>query len=67
MTEQELAHFKDCEAREWLRRYQAKKKELGNSKALIWWQKVLFDLERIRGEKATNELRERMNNARNKS
>ena len=66
MTEQELAHFKDCEAREWLRRYQSKKQELGKTKAFAWWQKTLSDLERIRGEKTTNELRERMN-ARNQS
>ena len=60
MTPEELEHFKDCEAQEWLRRYQAKKLTIGSKKALSWWQGVLGDLERIRGESATLDLRDRM-------
>ena len=65
MTPKELEHFKDCEAKEWLRRYQAKKLTIGSSKALLWWQGVLRDLERIRGESDTLDLRERMNRIKN--
>jgi hypothetical protein len=60
MTPKELEHFKDCEAQEWLRRYQVKKSMIGSKKALSWWQGVLGDLERIRGESATLDLRQRM-------
>jgi hypothetical protein len=64
MTPKELEHFKDCEAKEWLRRYQGKKLTIGSSKALFWWQGVLRDLERIRGESDTLDLRQRMNKLR---
>jgi hypothetical protein len=64
MTPKELEHFKDCEAKEWLRRYQAKKLTTGSRKALLWWQGVCVDLERIRGESDTLDLRQRMNNLR---
>jgi len=65
MTNEELEHFKDSEALEWIRRYNQKKLTIGSSKALLWWQGVLGDLQRIRGESATLDLRERMNKLRN--
>lgn len=61
MTPENLEHFKNCEAQEWLRRYNQKKLMIGSSKALLWWQGVLLDLQRIRGESATLDLRNRMN------
>jgi hypothetical protein len=64
MTPNELEHFKNCEALEWLRRYQKKKSMIGSSKALLWWQGVLLDLQRIRGESDTLDLRSRMNKIR---
>jgi hypothetical protein len=64
MTPAELEHFKNCEAQEWLRRYQKKKSMIGSSKALLWWQGVLLDLQRIRGESDTLDLRSRMNKLR---
>ena len=64
MTTAELENFKDCEAQEWLRRYNQKKLMIGSSKALLWWQGVLGDLQRIRGESATLDLRNRMNKIR---
>jgi hypothetical protein len=67
MTPAELEHFKNCEAQEWLRRYQKKKSMIGSSKALLWWQGVLLDLQRIRGESATLDLRSRMNKLRDKT
>jgi len=65
MTPAELEHFKNCEAQEWIRRYNQKKLTIGSAKALLWWQGVLGDLQRIRGESATLDLRERMNKLRN--
>jgi hypothetical protein len=61
MTPKELEHFKDCEAREWTRRYKAKKQTIGLRQALLWWQAVLLDLQQIRGESDTLDLRQRMN------
>ena len=60
MTPSELEHFKNSEAREWLRRYQAKTLTIGSKRALLWWQGVCVDLERIRGESDTLDLRQRM-------
>ena len=65
MTPAELEHFKNCEAQEWIRRYNQKKLTIGSAKALLWWKGVLGDLQRIRGESATLDLRERMNKLRN--
>jgi len=45
MTPAELEHFKDCEAREWIRRLNQKKLTIGSSKALLWWQGVCVDLD----------------------
>jgi hypothetical protein len=67
MTPKELEHFKDCEAREWTRRYKAKRQTIGSSKALLWWQGVLLDLQRIRGESDTLDLRQRMNRIQNET
>ena len=64
MKPAELENFKNCEAQEWLRRYNQKKSMIGSSKALLWWQGVLGDLQRIRGESATLDLRNRMNKIR---
>jgi hypothetical protein len=65
MTPAELDHFKNCEAKEWTRRYQAKKSTIGSSRALLWWQGELKDLERIRGVSDTLDLRNRMNRIQN--
>jgi hypothetical protein len=64
MTPENLEDFKNCEAKEWLHRYNQKKSMIGSSKALLWWKGVLGDLQRIRGESATLDLRNRMNKIR---
>jgi hypothetical protein len=64
MTPAELEHFKNCEAQEWIRRFNKQKLTIGSGKALLWWQGVCVDLERIRGESDTLDLRQRMNNLR---
>lgn len=62
----ELEHLKNCEAMEWTRRFKEKASTVGYNKALAWWQGVLRDLERIRGESATLDLRQRMNKLKDK-
>lgn len=61
----DLEHLKNCEAKEWLNRYAEKVSTLGSRKAYGWWQGVLEDLRRIRGESATLDLRQRMNRIKN--
>jgi hypothetical protein len=65
MTNEELEHFKNCEAQEWIRRFNKKKSMIGSSKALLWWKGVCVDLERIRGKSDTLLLRDRMTRLRN--
>jgi hypothetical protein len=58
--QEELEYMRDCEAREWIRRYKEKVSTIGSVKAASWWTEVLLDLQRIRGESATLDLRQRM-------
>ena len=60
-----LEYMKECEARDWMDRYREKAYEHGANHARAWWDKVLYDIRRIRGEKAAQELRDRMNRIRN--
>lgn len=62
----ELEQMKNCEAVEWTRRFKQKASTDGYNKAFAWWQGVLRDLERIRGESATLDLRQRMNKLKDK-
>lgn len=52
--------MRDCEAREWIKRYKDKAKTIGATGASNWWQDHLTVMERIRGEFATLDLRRRM-------
>lgn len=52
--------MRDCEAREWIKRYKDKAKTIGATGASNWWQDHLTAMERIRGESATLDLRRRM-------
>lgn len=49
------------EAVEWKRRYQKKAMEEGKKEAFYWWQGVIEDIGKRRGQKAADELRTRMN------
>ena len=60
-----LELMKEMEAREWMDRFREKAYEHGVNHARSWWDKVLYDIRRIRGEKAAEELRDRMNRIRN--
>lgn len=59
-----LEHMKQCEAREWIRRYRDKIGERGSVNAQSWWAQVANDIERIRGKQAIDDLRRRMNEER---
>jgi hypothetical protein len=49
------------EATEWVRRYKKKTMELGKVEAYNWWQTTLEDITKRRGQKAAEDLRQRMN------
>lgn len=51
-----LTEMRRMEAREWIRRYKTKAKEIGSMQARGWWDGVISDIEKIRGKKATTEL-----------
>jgi len=53
--------LRQCEAREWIKRYRKKVREKGKAEAWAWWQKTLSDLVKKRGTKAVEELQRRMN------
>ena len=61
-----LTHMKQCEAREWIRRYRAKATTDGAAQANQWWRLTIGDIERIRGLEAAIELRHLMNLERKK-
>jgi hypothetical protein len=49
------------EAKEWIIRYKKKMREDGKKEVFYWWQTILEDIAKKRGQKAAEELRERMN------
>ena len=60
ITPEMIEHMKDCEAREWVKRFKEKVKTIGYAAASSWWQEHLSVMQRIRGESATLDLRRRM-------
>ena len=66
MDKQQLEHLKDCESREWIKRYRKKQLEEGRGEAQYWWQQTLLDIARRRGESAADDLRRRMNEQKDK-
>lgn len=60
----DLNHMRDCEAREWLRRYRDKVNALGHYDARQWWRDTIADIEKKRGKSAADDLKDRMNRIR---
>jgi hypothetical protein len=56
-----LERLKNCEAREWIKRYKTKTGEVGSVAARSWWLKVCDDIEKRRGKPALDDLKTRMN------
>jgi hypothetical protein len=61
-----MDHFKDSEAREWVKRFQKKTLEEGRGEAQYWWQQTLQDIAKKRGQQAADDLRKRMNEQKDK-
>ena len=62
----DMEHFKDCEAREWIKRYRKKALEEGRGEAQYWWQQTLVHIAQRRGQAAADDLRRRMNEQKDK-
>jgi len=58
--------MKNSEAREWVARYRKKALEEGRGEAQYWWQQTLADIAKKRGQKAADDLRQRMNEQKDK-
>jgi hypothetical protein len=53
------------EARDWIRRYRKKVKELGQQQARTWWEAVKVDISKRRGQDGLNILITEMQRQRN--
>jgi len=56
-----MEHFKDSEAREWVARFRKKQLEEGRGEAIEWWNKTIKEIAAKRGQKAADDLKQRMN------
>ncbi|CAB4161763.1 hypothetical protein UFOVP776_32 [uncultured Caudovirales phage] len=65
LSPSELSNLRETmtqsEAQEWVRRYKKKTMECGKKEAFYWWQTTLQDITKRRGQKAAEDLRQRMN------
>ena len=58
--------MKNAESREWIKRYRKKALEEGRGEAQYWWQQTLIHIANKRGQKAADDLRQRMNEQKDK-
>jgi hypothetical protein len=54
------------EATEWIKRYRKKILEEGRGEAQYWWQQTLADIAKRRGQAAADDLKNRMNEQKDK-
>jgi hypothetical protein len=52
---------RECEARDWLRRFKVHQRERGARFANAWWSDTIEKIEKIRGPGAARTLRQDMN------
>ena len=58
--------MRQTEAMEWIKRYRKKALEEGRGEAQYWWQETLADIAKKRGQAAADDLRQRMNEQKDK-
>jgi hypothetical protein len=58
--------MRNAEALEWIRRFKKKALEEGRGEAQYWWQQTLLDIAKKRGQSAADDLRQRMNEQKDK-
>jgi len=59
--------MKQTEALEWIKRFKKKALEEGRGEAHYWFQQVIADIAKKRGQAAADELRKRMNRIKNET
>lgn len=52
----QVTFMRECEAREWIRRYRDKTNEVGASMAQHWWEVTKANIAKIRGQDGLNIL-----------
>jgi hypothetical protein len=57
--------MKQTEAMEWINRFKKKALEEGRGEAHYWFQQVIADIAKKRGQQAADDLRQRMNRIKN--
>ena len=67
MSPETLQHLRECEAREWIARYQKKTGEVGFAAARSWWERMKEGISKVRGEEALRSLLKLMEQERAKS
>jgi len=51
-----LETLRQTEARDWIRRYRNKQRELGKQQAQAWWETVKLDIKKRRGQVGVDTL-----------
>ena len=59
--------MKQTEAMEWIKRFKKKALEEGRGEAHYWFQQVIADIAKKRGQQAAEDLRQRMNRIKNET
>jgi len=59
--------MRQSEAMEWIKRFKKKALEEGRGEAHYWFQQVIADIAKKRGQAAADELRKRMNRIKNET
>ena len=60
-----LETLRQTEAKEWLKRYRLKEKQVGKQQAQAWWEGVKLDIKKRRGQAGVVTLTTEMNRQRN--
>jgi hypothetical protein len=58
--------MRQTEALEWIKRYRKKVLEEGRGEAQYWWQQTIAEIAKKRGQKAADDLSQRMNEQKDK-
>ena len=59
--------MRQTEAMEWIKRFKKKALEEGRGEAHYWFQQVIADIVKKRGQPAADDLRQRMNRIKNET
>lgn len=59
--------MRQTEALEWIKRFKKKALEEGRGEAHYWFQQVIADIAKKRGQQAADDLRQRMNRIKNET